>query len=67
MSSLYTDLVIVDERSTGLQRRAERARLAGLARCCRPSAWARTARRAAAALSRPRGGQVAATSCCATA
>jgi hypothetical protein len=36
-------------------RRASQSRLAAIARCCRPSAWARAARRAARQAAAPAG------------
>jgi hypothetical protein len=67
MSTSYAASLIADERSTDLQRRAERARLAVVVRCCRPRAWARTAGRAAAALARWRSERFPGTPCCGTA
>ncbi|MGY1617191.1 hypothetical protein ACI797_10645 [Geodermatophilus sp. SYSU D00691] len=67
MSTLYVAQVIADERGAELQRRADTARLAALARCCRPSTWARAARRAAAAVDRLRTARSAGTPCCAPA
>jgi hypothetical protein len=44
--------LIVADRIADRQRHAAAARLAAIARCCRPSTWARTARRIRAASAR---------------
>jgi hypothetical protein len=61
--------LIAADRAVELQRHAATARLAALARCCRPSTWARTARRATGAMARLRAAfrpdQSVAVPCCA--
>lgn len=44
--------LIVTDRMADRQRSAATARLAAIAHCCRPSTWARTARRIRAASAR---------------
>jgi len=48
MTTPYLEVFAAD-RGQRLRREAAAARLAALARCCRPSAWGRAARRATAA------------------
>lgn len=47
--------LIVADRIAERQRHAHTARLAALARCCRPSTWRRSAHRVAQGLTRLRG------------
>ena len=54
MTTPYLAELLVEARGTELRREAARARLATLVRCCRPSAAARMARRAGAAVTRLR-------------
>jgi hypothetical protein len=67
MTTPYTTELLAADRSRELRRQAATARLAALARCCRPSAWGRAARRATTAVLRLRAalrpGQPAATCC----
>jgi hypothetical protein len=53
ISPLVAQLVAAD-RSAQLQRSGAAARLAAIARCCRPSAWARSAPRMTQAVTRLR-------------
>ena len=48
MDTMYVASLIVGERGVELRRRADRARLAAVLRCCRPSSWARVVRRVVA-------------------
>jgi hypothetical protein len=64
MATLYVAQLIADERNADLQRRADAYRLGALARCCRPSIWARAARRAGAAVDRLRRARAGAAPCC---
>ena len=61
--------LIASDRSAQLHRAAATARLAAIARCCRPGAVARLAGSAAAAVARlrtsPRRGRTAGAVCCA--
>jgi hypothetical protein len=66
----YLAELLAEFRGAELRREACTARLAALAACCRPSSWARTARRAVDALTRLRttvGRDRAAAACCAAA
>ncbi|MGY1672019.1 hypothetical protein [Geodermatophilus sp. SYSU D00710] len=54
MLTPYVAQLIADDRATELQRHAATARLAALARCCRPSIWVRAIRRVTAAAVRLR-------------
>ncbi len=54
MTTPLTTQLIVEEHRTELLRSAATARLAAIARCCRPSTWARAARRAGEIVSRAR-------------
>ena len=71
MTSPYLAEMSAELHAVELRREASAARLAALVRCCRPSAWARTARRATVAVARLRSAirddQPSAASCCATA
>jgi hypothetical protein len=69
MTTPYMTEVSAADRSRELRRQACTARLVALARCCRPSAWGRAARRAGEAVTRLRAAvrcdRSAAASCCA--
>ena len=71
MTSPYPTEVLVAGHSTDLRQEAAAVRLALLARCCRPSTWARLVRRtstaARKALRGPRRQPVNPTPCCAAA
>jgi hypothetical protein len=70
MTSPLMAEMLLAERTRELRAEAATARLAALVRCCRPSAWTRAARRAAAAVRAvPRAWRAdgATTSCCAPA
>ncbi len=54
MTTPYVAQGLAADRAAELQRSAATARLAVLARCCRPATWARAARRADAAVTRVR-------------
>jgi hypothetical protein len=58
----YLAELLAESRGAELRREARAARLAAIATCCRPSAWARTARRAIDAVARLRSA-----GCCAAA
>jgi hypothetical protein len=45
MTTPYSVEALAAEHATDLRRRAAISRLAALARCCRPGAWARIAQR----------------------
>ncbi|MGY1771767.1 hypothetical protein [Blastococcus sp. SYSU D00813] len=57
--------LVAADRTAALQRAATSARLAAIARCCRPGRWARATRRAVQAAVRLRRGHVPAAVCCA--
>ena len=67
MPTPYLAELLAESRGAELRREAYAARLAAIATCCRPSAWARTARRAVDAVIRLRTavGRDRATVCCA--
>ena len=48
MDTTYVASLIAGERGVELRRRADRARLAAVLRCCRSSSWARVVRRVVA-------------------
>lgn len=58
------DLIAAD-RMAERQRHAATARLAAIARCCRPSTWTRAARHLTRAAARLRAGRSVAGPCCA--
>ena len=49
MLTPYAAQLIANDRAAALQRSAATARLAALARCCRPSTWVRATRHVIAA------------------
>ena len=65
MIAPYALELLADARGAELRREAGAARLAAIAACCRPSTWARAARRAVDAAARLR--RNASPACCATA
>jgi hypothetical protein len=67
MIAAYTTAVLAETHGADLRRQAGNARLAALARCCRPSTWARTARHAGEVLRHVRAAVVperTAAACC---
>lgn len=54
MLTPYAAQLLAGDRAVELQRHAATARLAALARCCRPSTWVRATRRVTAATIRLR-------------
>lgn len=67
MLSPYVAQLIAEERIAERQRYAASARLAAIARCCRPSAWTRTADRISQAAARLRRPRPVTAQCCAAA
>lgn len=70
MSTPYLVAMLAESRGAELRREAREARLAAIATCCRPSAWARTARRITESTTRLRTAarrDRAAVACCAAA
>ena len=65
MTTTYVSEQLATDHAAALRRDAATSRLAALARCCRPSSWARAARRAGAAAARLRGSRPVGASCCA--
>ncbi|WP_222272164.1 hypothetical protein [Modestobacter marinus] len=57
--------MVAADRAAQLQRAAASARLAAIARCCRPSHWAQAASRVVRAMSRLQRERVPAGVCCA--
>jgi len=64
IASQVAELIVAD-RMADRQASARTARIAALARCCQPSMWARTFRRARAAVARHHRGRPTAGLCCA--
>lgn len=54
MPTPYLAAMLAESRGAELRREAYAARLAAIATCCRPSVWARTARRAGEAVTQLR-------------
>ena len=54
MTNTYLAGLLVEQHHAELRREAADARLAAIARCCSPSAWSRSARRAVEAVARLR-------------
>lgn len=64
MTTPYLADLLLAERTQQLRREAAGARLAALARCCRPSSWARAVQRVRDAAARVHPVRAAAPACC---